>query len=122
MINKKMVLYIVLILILVLLASGLMYSMIGSLVNTQTLLIRDITVSSEKLHITGTTSNSAQAFTKYSYTIENDILYLKLRYALVNPFHQSGDFNIIINDNLVGINKIYLQGQKYDDLQLVWGN
>ena len=121
-INKKMVLFSVIILILILLVNGLAYSMIGSQVDTTTLQIRDIAVTSEKLNIAGTTSSSAQAFTRYSYTIVNDSLYLTLRYVLVNPFHRNGDFDITIDDNLIGINKVYLQGKDDEDLRLVWGN
>jgi hypothetical protein len=120
--KRKKTLYVAVIIIVILLIGSIRYLTVGNGVNTKSLFVNDIEVNNEKLHIVGTTTSSALAFAGYYYTIENQSLYLKLRYTIVNQFHSNGDFSITINDNLMNIKKIYLQGMESEDLELVWTN
>lgn len=120
MVKKKTMLFTVLGLILILFILGIAYSTIGNKVNTASIHIKDIAVANNKLQIIGTTTNSGLAFTSNDYKIVNDSIFLVLRYAIVNPLHRSGDFNIMIEDNLAGVSKVYLKGSDEQDLQLVW--
>lgn len=122
MLKNKKILCVVIIIIGILLIGSIKYLMVGNGVNTNSLFVKNIDVNNDKLYIAGLTINSGEAFAGYDYTIENENLYLKLRYTIVNQFHGNGDFSITINDNLMNIEKIYLQGKESEDLKLVWTN
>lgn len=122
MLKNKKILCVVIIIIGILLIGSIRYLMVGNEVNTNSLFVKNIDVNNDKLYIAGLTINSGEAFAGYDYTIENENLYLKLRYTIVNQFHGNGDFSITINDNLMNIKKIYLQGKESEDLKLVWTN
>lgn len=104
----------------IILIGGTVYLAFGSVADTYAVVIENLKVDNETLQICGTTASSAEAFDGYNYTINNDTLYLKLRYGIVNPIHHNGDFNIILHDDLKNIKCIYLQGSKTEDKKLVW--
>lgn len=106
--------------IMIFLVSSIWYIELGLGVNTNAVITKNVTVSNEAVQISGTTVNSGEAFVGYSYKIKKNILYLNLRYSIVNPVHHSDDFNIRISDNLENVEKIYLQGNKTEDEKLVW--
>ena len=107
-------------LISIILISIFVYLTVGLSLNTDAVMTKNITLNNETLKISGTTSNSGQAFTGYKYIIKNDSLYLELRYSFVNPIYNNGDFNVSIDKNFTNIKYIYLQGNKAEDKKLVW--
>lgn len=106
--------------ILFILAASVTYMSIGHSVNTNALIINNISLNNETLQITGTTSSSGEAFAGYGYSIKDDNLYLKIRYSIANPIHRIGDFNITIKGEADKVKKVYLQGNKSEDIKLIW--
>jgi hypothetical protein len=104
----------------ILISCNIAYFAIGLVVSTRSVCTKDIIAGHKTIKISGTTSNSGEAFAGYNDTIKKDTLYLKLRYSIVNPIHHSGDFNIILDNNIGNVKYIYLQGNKIDDKKLVW--
>lgn len=114
-------LLILIIVITIIIAGGTVYLTIGKVIDTNLVHIENLKVDNEKLQVCGATSSSAEAFNGYNYTINDNILYLKLRYSIVSPIHHNGDFNIIIlNNNFKNIKYIYIQGNKIEDKKLIW--
>ena len=70
--------------------------------------------------VCGMAVKNYEAISGYSYKIENDIAYLKLKYTFKNPIHQNGDFRILIKVDINKIKKVYIQGNKSEDKMLVW--
>lgn len=103
---------------------GNMYLTYGKIESTEPIRIAEqgiiVKADNSGVEIKGTTVSSAKAFVKHKYKIKDDVLYLKLRYALATKKNRSGDFNITITDDLSNVNKIYLQGKSKDDLKLLW--
>ena len=117
--SKKKFLVII-ILISAILISTALYLAIGMGVSTRSVGIESMMKDNKTLQITGSTSNSGLAFTGYGYTIKGDTLYLKLRYSLVSPFHNAGEFSITLNNDLANVKYIYLQGSETKDKKLIW--
>ena len=106
--------------IVLILAVGITYMSIGLRANTNSLIINNISLNNKTLQITGTTTGSGEAFAGYGYSIKDDNLYLKIRYSIVNPMHRIGDFNISIKGEAYKVKKIYLLGNKAEDIKLIW--
>lgn len=119
MINHKKNLLVILS-IAIIIISIISYFAFGTVVNTGEIATKNISVNNGTIQIAGTTINSSKSFAGYNYMIKNDTLYLKLRYSIVNPIHQSGDFNISFNCNDINIKNMYLQGNRTEDIKLVW--
>lgn len=113
-------LLILVIVITIIAAGSTAYLAVGKVIDTNSVHIEKLKVDNDKLKAYGTTSSSAEAFDGYSYKIDYNILYLKLRYSIVNPIHQNGDFQIILHDNLKNIKYIYIQGSMAEDKKLIW--
>ncbi len=99
---------------------GYFYFVEGMYVDTATIGIKNIKVSEENISIEGFTTSSATGFSKYTYYIQNDNLYLKLKYSLVNKVNSEGDFNLTIHEPSAQIRKIFIQGRDQLDQRLVW--
>ncbi|HEY5561451.1 MAG TPA: hypothetical protein VIK72_06780 [Clostridiaceae bacterium] len=118
--KHKIFLLVIIIPLTIILISIITYFAVGVADSTVAQYVKSVMVSNETIKISGTTVNSGEAFTGYSYTINKDTIYLKLRYSIVNPIHKSGDFNILINNNFGNIKYIYMQGKKTGDRKLIW--
>jgi hypothetical protein len=103
---------------------GKLYFTYGRTVDTELINLFEpgITVNADNsaVEVKGTTVSSAQAFVRHKYKIKDDVLYLKLCYALAINKNRSGEFDITITDDLSNINTIYLQGKSRKDLKLLW--
>lgn len=111
---------IIIIFIVIILISITIYLSIGTVVGTQSVFIDKITKDNKTLQINGMTSNSALAFSGYSCKVKGNILYLKVRHSIGSFIHNTGEFNITLNNDLKNVNYIYLQGNKTEDKKLVW--
>lgn len=92
----------------------------GSYIEVENYSVREITVQDNILHLTGTTNSSGQAYSGYSYEMKDGNVYIKIRYSLVSRFNQSGEANIVIEDDFENVENVYLQGSKKDDTRLIW--
>ncbi|MCD8501388.1 MAG: hypothetical protein LRY71_06460 [Bacillaceae bacterium] len=120
--NKKSKIMIAMVIAILLLLStfyfvGFVY---GSYIGVENYSVREITVQDNILHLTGTTNSSGQAYSGYSYKVKDENVYIKIRYSLVSTFNQSGEANIVIEDNFKDVENVYLQGSKRDDNRLIW--
>ncbi|WP_096154161.1 hypothetical protein [Bacillus sp. FJAT-45066] len=100
---------------------GYLFFVEGQYVSTNTIGVQEIEVSEEEIFIKGISSDSGNGFSKHTYFLEDENLYIKLKYSIVSIFNPAGDFNIIITQPTNEIKKIYIQGNKKDDKRLVWG-
>jgi hypothetical protein len=113
--------FLLLVIVIIIIAAGsILYLAVGKVIDTNSVHIENLKVDNDKLQVRGTTFSSAEAFDGYNYTINDNSLYLKLRYSIVNPIHHDGDFNIILHDNLKNIKYIYIQGKRAEDKKLIW--
>ncbi len=92
----------------------------GAYIHVENYPVREITVEDNQLRFRGTTGSSAQAFSGYRYQIKGEEVYIKIRYSIAGRFNKDGDSEISIEDNFENIQRIYLQGQKKDDIRLIW--
>jgi len=99
---------------------GLLHFKYGAVTDPQSVIVYDIKVGISELHIRGDTINSSSGFVGYKYRIENENLFLQLRYSSLTKKNQYGDFNIIIADNFVNVKKVYLLGRKPNTAELIW--
>lgn len=80
-------------------------------------------VTEQSVEIKGLFMDSAADFRGYGYKIINGDLYVSIKISRF-PFRQKliGDINVFIEDfNIKSINRIYLKGEKEDDVKLIWG-
>lgn len=69
----------------------------------------DISLSDIELNATGTFMASGKSFRKYDYTIKENSLYITVYGGLVSNKYPNGDFIIDIQDDLQGIDTVYLK-------------
>lgn len=120
MFRDKRNVYSLIIILLMIIFFTVTYLKDGTVVDTGSLFVTRTEIIGDKLFIYGSTANSGQAFAAYSYITKDNNIYVKLKYSIVNPFNKYGDFIIVINEHLTSINNVYLQGNRADDLKLVW--
>ncbi|WP_096153293.1 hypothetical protein [Bacillus sp. FJAT-45066] len=99
------------------------------IVNTETVLINEVKLEHQHLHISGDTIYSAIFFTR-DYEIKydgEDTLYVQLMYQRTDKNNASGRFDIhfyfggeFSNVESTKINKVYLQGKDPEDVRLIW--
>ena len=99
---------------------GYMFFVEGQYVSTDTIVVQEIEVAEEEIHLKGLSKNSGNGFSKHAYVMEDGSLYIKLKYSIVSKFNPVGDFKITITEPTNEIKKIYIQGNKKDDTKLVW--
>lgn len=91
----------------------------GSYVSTNAVGISQIKLENNELIVAGNIADSASGFSGYKYRIDDEKLYLKLRYSLVNDVNPSGHFSIKIVDDLKDVKKVFFQGGKTEDIKLL---
>jgi hypothetical protein len=104
----------------ILLTSAVIYLEVGQYSPTYYLYAHKINVSDDSIKLVGGTTSSATGLKGFKYRIEDDKLYVKLRYGLAYRDGIYGDFDIAINKNTENINYIYLEGRAKDDRKLIW--
>jgi flagellar basal body-associated protein FliL len=122
-INQKPQSIIAFLIVILVITIGLIYSYLfiyGSYTDTQSIIIQEVKIDDYFISIKGTTTNSAEGFSGYNYSIKNKNLYIKLRYSLVNKLNPVGDFNIRQGGEFEGILKVYLRGDQKENLKLLW--
>ncbi|WP_216827418.1 hypothetical protein [Alkalihalobacterium elongatum] len=96
------------------------YFIVGEYVTSEAIGIQEINVLEDSIILKGFTVSSAAGFSNYSYEINNDKLYIRLRYSIVSPINPVGDFSIIIRKPTKDIHSILIQGKDKEDLRLIW--
>lgn len=86
--------------------------------NPDHIAVQNIDYNEEIVKLTGTTSTSGDYFAGYTYKIEDDNLYIGLKYNLIIFSEKDGDFNIELDMNEKNIKKIYLKGE--DKIREIW--
>lgn len=69
----------------------------------------NISLSDTELNAAGTFIASGKSFRKYAYTIKDNSLYITVYGGLVRNKYPNGDFIIDIQDDLQGIDTVYLK-------------
>lgn len=99
---------------------GYLYFIEGTYAETITIGVQEIEVFEESVMLKGGTSNSATGFSKYTYYIEDENLYIKLKYSVVSKVNPTGNYKITIYEPTNDIYKIYMQGRDKNDNRLIW--
>jgi hypothetical protein len=111
----------IIVFILIILITGYIFFIHGTYVTTKVIGTTQINVEDNELIITGNTSESATGFSGYRYKIVDENLYLQIRYSIVSKVNPSGHFDInITDDNLKSVKKVFFQGGKTNDIELIW--
>ncbi|WP_066504538.1 hypothetical protein [Abyssisolibacter fermentans] len=111
---------VLIIFIILLLILGCKTFIYGSYVSTNAVGISQIKLENNELIVAGNIADSASGFSGYKYRIDDEKLYLKLRYSLVNDLNPSGHFSIkIVDDDLKDVKKVFFQGGKTEDIKLL---
>jgi len=92
----------------------------GSCTDTQSIIVQQVNVDDYFISIKGRTTNSAEGFSGYNYSIKNKNLYIKLRYSPISSINPTGDFKIEQGGEFEGIQKVYLQGDEKENIKLLW--
>jgi hypothetical protein len=85
---------------------------VSTVVDNELIFVQNASLNNEVFQVTGDTESSDMAYAGYSYNINGDSLFIKLRYVLVNLIHKYGAFNISIKEIPKDIKKVYIQGKK----------
>jgi hypothetical protein len=93
----------------------------GFPINPDTILINSSFDKGGKFVLSGTTASSAAGYSGYSYQITVGKLILKIRYVpIVNHWHPSGDFRIVITEkDMMAIKQVYISDKDSRE-RLVW--
>lgn len=78
-------------------------------VTNSELTFTNVSLSDTALNATGIFTASGKSFREYVYTIEGDALYITIYGGLVSNKCPNGDFIIDIQDDLQGVNTVYLK-------------
>ena len=89
---------------------------IGRVKEVSTIGIRDLYVTNEKVSFSMIFSTSADTMSKYSYRIENNIMYIKIRSVLVGIIGISD--NVEIEGDFIDIEIIILEDN--DGKKIIW--
>jgi hypothetical protein len=96
------------------------YAFRGFPSNPDTIVIYSSGIKDGKLVLNGSTVNSAAGYSGYSYQVTDGNLMLKIRYVLVNHWHSSGDFRIVLSEkDMMAIQQVYIY-DKGSRERLVW--
>lgn len=121
--KRRIALVSIITVIIILLLFGYKAFIHGWYAPTEVIWTTEVKVEENKMIIKGNTNESATGFSGYKYKIENENLYIQVRYSIVSKINSSGHFDIeIIDDELKDVENIYLQGGKSKDTKLVWRN
>ena len=91
--------------------------LIGGVKPIDTIGITEINADNSKIHLVGTTSESATAYKGYTYRIADGALYLRI-YQVIVGFYRYGDFDISISGDFSAVQKIYIEDDT--DSRLIW--
>jgi hypothetical protein len=95
------------------------YAFRGFPSNPDTIVINSSDVTDGKLVLNGSTVYSAAGYSGYSYQVSDGKLMLKIRYVLVNHWHRSGDFRIVLSEkDMMAIQQVYVYSKGSE--RLVW--
>ncbi|MDE6319443.1 MAG: hypothetical protein K2M22_07025 [Lachnospiraceae bacterium] len=81
----------------------------SEIVTDSEVVLTNISLSDTALNAAGTFTSSGNSFRKYVYTIKENSLYITVYGGLVSNKYPNGDFTIDIQDDLHGINTVYLK-------------
>jgi hypothetical protein len=96
------------------------YAFRGFPSNPDTIVINSSDLKDGKFVLGGSTVNSATAYSGYSYQVTDGKLMLKIRYVLVNHWHRSGDFRIVLSEkDMMTIQQVFIHS-KGNKERLVW--
>jgi hypothetical protein len=89
--------------------------------NPDSLVLNSLDVKSGKLILSGSTISSASGYSGYSYRVAGGKLIVKIRYVpFANRWHPSGDFRIVLSDNIMkAIRQVYIY-DKGSGEHLIW--
>jgi hypothetical protein len=94
------------------------YFQFGLVESPKSLMVTGVRVDAGMVKITGETTSSGTAFTGYTYQLEGNDLVVQLKYALVNPLHQTGGFSIVVEEE--NIQRVILRGRDAGDQKVIW--
>lgn len=89
-------------------------------VNASEIVISNIEVNDSNITIDGGTGSSGIAYVSYNYSVTDNNVYIRIKYALVTERNRIGKFEITLLDDFHNINNVYIQGKNKDDLKLIW--
>jgi hypothetical protein len=96
------------------------YAFRGFPSNPDTIIINSSDVKDGKFVLSGSTESSATGYSGYSYEVTDGKIMLKIRYFLVNHWHRSGDFRIVLSEkDMMDIQQVYIYS-KGNKERLVW--
>jgi hypothetical protein len=107
--------------ILIAILAGRIYLAYGRVVDTQSIIVKEIKVEDNRLELKGNTTKRTLSLVSHKYKIKEGDLFLKLRFALGAKKQRGSNFEAAFEENdLREIEKVYLQGKQKDDLKLIW--
>jgi hypothetical protein len=117
---QKKILILVGILVILITIFLYVYAFRGFPSNPDTIMINNSAIRDGRLVLSGSTVSSAAGYSGYSYHVTDGKLMLKIRYVLVNHWHRSGDFRIVLSEkDLMAIQQVYIYS-KGNKERLVW--
>lgn len=105
------------ILILIIIAFYVKIFHLGNLMNAESIICRNLEVSSESIEFDADSLDSALSYSRHKVRVEEDVLYIEIYKALVSELRNDGN-NVKIQLETENINKIIIVGES-DEL-LIW--
>ncbi|MCJ8010750.1 hypothetical protein MUG84_03195 [Paenibacillus sp. KQZ6P-2] len=96
------------------------YFIYGQEVRSDSIIINEINIKKNGIHISGDTTNSAIGFSGYETELVGVQLLIKPRYSFVSPFNKYGRFEIEYDTKGTRISEIYIVGKEKNDKKKIW--
>ena len=114
MVKKKRLIWTIAILLAVILSGILVFptvlGMNKSELSREAIGFNQVELTPNALHLSGTLTASALSYRDYEYEQDGSNLYVTLQGGIVTKKHQSGDFDISIqNDDFSKVDRVYLK-------------